>query len=212
LGWALGFVLVGGILAIKMATVAAALATCAACTTTGRYDPKYFAPLPIASDKVLAGRALIQMTAEDEAYVFSGRPTTVVGSAGTLVLPLGQMTREAALNVFGAVFRGGSEAATAVPPARKGFAVIVSPRVERFSYAYGFGELRPALAISVAVLDPEGRTLLDRRTYESTGSAAVSREQPVESISRTMQLLVQSLMLRAATDARARLVEAPSGG
>jgi hypothetical protein len=194
-------------LAIKMAAVTATLAMFMGCTTTGRYDPTYFAPLPIASDKVLAGRALIQMTAEDEAFVFSGHPTTVVGSAGTLVLPLGQMTREAALNVFGALFRGGAEAATAVPPAREGYAMIVSPRVERFSYAYGMGEFRPALAISVAVLDSDGRTLLDGRTYESAASAAVTREQPVESISRTMQLVVQSLMLRAAAVARTRLVE-----
>jgi hypothetical protein len=197
-------------LEIKKATVAAALAICAACTTTGRYDPKYFAPLPIAPDKVLAGRALIQMTAEDEAFVFSGHPTTVVGSAGTLVLPLGQMTREAALNVFGALFRGGAEAATAVPPAREGYAVIVSPRVERFSYAVGIGEVRPALAISVAVLDPEGRALLDRRTYESAGSAAATSERPVESLSRAMHLVVQALMLRAAADVRARLVEVPT--
>lgn len=190
-----------------MRTAAAALALCAACTTTGRYDPKYFAPLPIASDKKVDGRALIEMSGEDEAFVFSGRPTTIVGSAGTLVLPLGQITREAALNVFGALFTGGAEAATAVPPAQGGHAVIVSPRVERFSYSYGIGEFRPVLAISVAALDPEGRTLLDRRTYESAGSAAVPTEQPVEFLSRTTQLAVQSLMLRAATDVRARLAE-----
>jgi len=88
-------------LAIRTATVAAALALCAACTATVRFDSKHFAPLPIASDKVLAGKTLIQMTGEDEAFVFTGRPTTFIGSAGTLVLPLGQITREAALYVFG---------------------------------------------------------------------------------------------------------------
>jgi hypothetical protein len=174
---------------------------------TVRYDPKPFAPLPIASDKVMAGRALIQMTAEDEALVFTGRPTTFVGSAGTLVLPLGQITREAALNVFGALFIGGAEAASTVPAARGGYAVIVSPRVERFSYGYGIREFRPVLAISVAVLDSEGKILIERRSYELAASAAVTQEQPVESMSQTTRLVAQSLMLRAAADVRTRLVE-----
>lgn len=192
----------------KMAIVAVSLAVCAACTTTGTYDARFFAPLPIASEKKLDGRALIQMTAEDGAYVFSGRPTSFVGSAMTVALPLGQMTREASLNVFGTLFRGGAEAKPfgSVPP---GYQVVVSPRIERFSHSYGIGDFRPAIAISVSVLDPEGRSL-DRRTYEFSGSAStpLPRETQAEYTSRAVQVIIQSLLVRAAADVRARLVEA----
>lgn len=194
----------------NLARLAAALSVCAACTTTGRYDPKFFAPLPIAPDKRLDGRALVLMTPEDDTYVFSGRPTSVVGSAGTLVVPLGQITREAALNVFGALFRGGAEAATTRPDPGT-YRVIVSPHVERFSYSYGFTEFRPVAAVSVSVLDPDGRRL-DRRTYESA-HARVSVPSPLKDpggfVGQATQAVVQSLMIQAAADVRRTLLAEP---
>jgi hypothetical protein len=192
----------------------AALLLLAGCVTMGRYDPEYFAAWPISPEMKLEGRALIRTAPEEDAFVYSGRPVTFTGSAITLRLPLGVATREAAVRVFGDLFRGGA-AASSDGGETAGYRVVISPRVTGFRHACRWSLFAPrvfTVSVAVAVQDGEGHDVL-ARTYDS-GEVAVDnvavRKREAEAVSRTVQMALQALMLRAAADVKAALEGAPA--
>lgn len=185
---------------------ALALVAAAACTVVGKYEPERFADWRIAADMKLAGCAAVRTAPEDDALVYRGRPSGVVGSAVTLEVPLGKITREAARRVFGDLFLGGAVAAP-VSPGEAPCAVAITPRATRFEWSYpGLGT--PLLEVSVAVLarDASGRVLVER-SYDS-GPVRGEATGGARAVVAATHVALQALMLRAAEDLRAQLVPA----
>jgi hypothetical protein len=200
----------------RTAMALGALVLLAGCTHVGRYEPEHFATWRIAQDKKLEGRALVLTTAKDDAYVWSGRPTGVVGSAMTLTLPLGVLAREAAKRVFGDLFLGGADASSDATHL-EGYRAVVSPRITEFRHSYPWssiftqsGEL--ALSVHVALLDARGAVAFEK-TYES-GFEVAGRPGVAagEAISQAAHVAAQALMLRAATDVREQLAPEAAPG
>ena len=189
------------------------------CTTVGRYEPKHFAEWRIAADKKLDGRALVLTTPEEDAYVWSGRPTGFVGSAITLTIPFGVLARESATRVFGDLFTGGA-AASNEPSHVSDYRAVISPRVIAFQHRYTWSSLFTqssefSLSARVSLLDAHGAARFEK-TYDSGRLEVPGREDlpAAESLVRAVHIAIQDLMLQAAADVRAELVRstpAPAG-
>ncbi|UCC55414.1 MAG: hypothetical protein JSU75_08555, partial [Gammaproteobacteria bacterium] len=77
---------------------------------------------------------LIFMTEEQGKWVYSGHPTSFTGSATTLTVPLGNITKQVALIVFSRYFDQ-VDAANNMEQSLH-YRVVVKPDVQHFEYAY----------------------------------------------------------------------------
>jgi hypothetical protein len=117
----------------RLLTFAVTVLVLAGCAMTSSYNQSYLAaarrPVAVQAD----GKALIVTTPEDDAYVYTGHPTSFTGSATTLTLPLGAIVKESATAAFADAFKGGVDAGNAIKDADR-YAVIVAPKLASFSY------------------------------------------------------------------------------
>ena len=102
------------------------------CAMTSTFNPGYLAAARRPVAEQADGKALIVTTPQDDAYVYTGHPTSFTGAATTLTLPLGSIVKETATAAFADRFKGGAEAAGAITNADS-YAVIVAPRLTSFS-------------------------------------------------------------------------------
>lgn len=192
----------------------ASLALLAGCSTVhGVYDPRRFADWPIDPAKKLDGCVTILTTPQEDAFVWRGKPTGFVSSAYTLEVPLGMITREAAVRVLGDLFRGGAVKVSGggAPSACR---VVVAPRPTRFAWtAYMFS--RPAFELSVQVdaTSAAGATVLSKLYESGRWRAGAPGEQDAPSVTASAHVVLQQVMLRAAADLKAELERArpPAG-
>lgn len=73
------------------------------CTHDMEYKPKYLGTPVFDQVHKFDGKCAIYTTSRDDSYVFQGYPSSVYGSAETLKIPLGLITKNAAVRVFDAV-------------------------------------------------------------------------------------------------------------
>jgi hypothetical protein len=195
-----------------------ALTVLAACAHTGAYDPADLAAARRPAATSAPGKALVYTTAEEDAHVFTGPPTSFTGSATKLTLPLGVIARESARAAFADQFAAGADL-TSEPRALEGYAVRVHPRVVDFSYEYnqlknlGFA-ITPTVrtTVLVQVLDEAGAVRWER-SYPSgdvEDSAYMIDTAPGARITRTAHRALYQVMARAAEDI-AREVVGPPG-
>jgi hypothetical protein len=180
----------------------------AGCTFNGGYNPSYVSAQPMALG--IAGKSLVVLETGDANWTYSGKPTSFTGSATKLTLPLGEITRQVALKVFGAAFRDGADSRnTAVDIA--GYRLVVKPKIARFSYAYnqlknfGFAVTpQVELDLHVALVSPDGKTLLDKNYASglSEGDTYVLSGQPAEKVNQILHQTLFRLMTDAALDAK----------
>jgi hypothetical protein len=200
---------------IAAIALACALAGCAA---TGSFRPDYLSaarrPPSVHSD----GRVLLVTSAADDAYVFTGHPTSFSGRATSLTLPLGVIARETAAAAFADTFGSGVDLSGGVKdPAR--YVVIVAPRVLDFSYS--FNQLKHAglavtptavVSVEVRVLEPHGATRW-QRNYSSgpvEGPAYVLAAAPGDEINRLAHQALYGLFARAADDVVHEVLSIPA--
>ena len=86
---------------LTITVLAALLGGCAPIAT---YNAAYITPPSTPEAAKLPGKALIYTTKADDDTPWAGRPTSFTGSATTLTIPLGLITREIAATVFGDSF------------------------------------------------------------------------------------------------------------
>ncbi len=149
--------------------MASALAGCGI-TRTVRTDPALFTPVHVEPADALDGRALVLTTPADDAQVVAAEVYRYhdAGLRLTLKAPLGAMAREAALRVFGQVFRGGADVSSDPAIALAPYRVVLTPRVRGAAYrAIGSAVeiFQVELALDVAVRSGTGAPLLSR-TYD----------------------------------------------
>jgi hypothetical protein len=183
-----------------------------ACAYVGTYHPSAFDGFTSA-DPPLQGKVLIYSTAKDDAYVYTGHPTSWAGSANTLTLPLGEITRHAAEAAFGSQFSGGFDSANTLDaPGAHDF--VIYTRV--LDYRYGFNVYsgytsapNVQVRISVEVLG-HGRSLLFKRQYDSgqvDGSTTYFIDlHPGEHISETTHTALLQVLMKAMEDMRSEKV------
>ncbi len=183
----------------------------AGCAFNAGYNPAY---LPQEAQKLgLHGKSLVVLSTADAGWSYTGNPTSFTGSGTTLTLPIGEITKQVALRVFGAAFQDGADFANDVTGAEK-YRLIVKPKVNKFTYAYnqlknlGFA-ITPTVDIElhVMLLAPDGATLLDKTygTGPTEGASYMVSGQPAEKINQILHQHLFKLMTDAAQDAKAAL-------
>ncbi len=186
----------------------AALLLVSGCTYPLKYDPAYLAAARRPVETQIDGKALIYTTPQEDAYVFSGHPTSFTGSGTTAELPLGVIVREAARAAFADVFRGGADESNSLDGAQ-GYRVVVRPHSTQYEYQYnqlknlGFA-ITPivAMQLDVLVVDAAGATIW-QRTYASgevTAPSYMINMKPEEAIDKVTHKAAYDLMARAAGD------------
>jgi len=192
----------------RLLSLAIAMLVLAGCAMTSTYNQSYLAaarrPVAVQAD----GKALIVTSPEDDAYVYTGRPTSFSGSATTLTLPLGAIVKESATAAFADALKGGADASNAIKDADR-YTVIVAPKLASFSYEYnqlkniGFAITPTAsVVVDVRILDAEGATRW-QRSYTSgpvEGPAYMLNTSPQEEISKVAHKALYDLFSAAAAD------------
>lgn len=176
------------------------------CTMATGYRPDYVQARAVSAEERIQGKALLVTSTEEDEYVFSGHPTSFTGSASTLSVPLGFMTRQIAETVFGEVCTEGVDHAAA---AASGYAVIVRPRVTLFEFGYpqlknlGFAITPEArVDLNVKLLGSDGQPLLDKDYSTGTreGKSYMLSGSPQERTSKLAHQGIYDLMREAAAD------------
>jgi hypothetical protein len=185
----------------------------AACSHVAVYNPTYLPAAPPEARERLEGKVLVYTDSADDNYVFSGPPTSFTGGATKLSLPLGQITREVAIQVLGGYFQDGAEGSNR-PENLAGYRAVVKPKVASFSYQYnqlknlGFA-ITPTvvLDLDVDLVDENGKTIHSKRYSSGTveGSAYFVSGEPGERINQLAHETMHKLMDAAAGDIKAVL-------
>jgi hypothetical protein len=191
----------------------------AGCSSTSSYNASYLAAARRPATVVSDGKVLIVTTQQDDAYVYTGNPTSFAGSATVLTLPLGSIVRETAAAAFTEIFKGGVDVSNhVIDPAR--YVVIVAPKLVAYSYEYnqwknaGLAVTPTAIVnVDVRVLDAKGATRW-QRTYASgpvEGPAYMLNTSPGEEISKVTHKALYDLFSKAATEVVREVLAVPSG-
>jgi hypothetical protein len=183
------------------------------CTFNVGYNPSYLPTEPMKMG--INGKSLVVLSDADAQWTYSGHPTSFTASGSTLTLPLGEITKQVALKVFGAAFKDGTDFRNNADNVT-GYRLIVRPKVNKFTYAYnqlknlGFA-ITPTIDMDlhVVLLSPEGKTLLDKIYYGGPveGASYVMSGQPQEKINQILHQTLFKYMTDAALDAKKALGE-----
>ncbi len=179
------------------------------CSTVTNYNPAHIPDTQISSTKKITGKALIYTEKEDDAYIYTGSPTSLTGSGTTLSMELGNMTKQIARKVFSEYFTEGATTSNSYD-SENTYTLIVKPKVSSFTYEYnqlknlGFA-ITPQLQmnLNVCLLKSDG-TIYFEKDYASEiisgGSYMIALESPGEKINRAAHITLHELMVKAAEE------------
>lgn len=195
--------------------VLASILTCAGCAFNAGYNPSYLPAQPMALG--ISGKSLVIMEATDAQWTFSGNPTSFTGGGTTLTIPLGEITKQVALKVFGAAFIDGADFRD-----KRGdlaaYRIAVQPKVGQFTYAYnqlknlGFAVTpQVTLQLNIVLYAPGGSKVLEKQFSSGTvdGDTYMLSGQPAEKVNQLLHQVLFKLMTDAAMEAKAALEKAP---
>ena len=182
--------------------------TLAGCSFNSGYNPSYLPAQAMALG--ISGKSLVVLDTVDANWTIKSSPTSFTGSATSLTVPMGEITRQIALKVFGSAFKDGADFRNASGDT-SGYRLVIKPKVNKFTYAYnqlknlGFA-ITPQvdLELHVTLIGPDGKTLLDK-DYKSgltEGDTYVISGQPAEKVSQILHQTLFKLMTDAALDAK----------
>jgi hypothetical protein len=190
-----------------------AVALLAGCSHTATYNSAYLsAPPPAASDR-MDGKVMIYTEKTDDGYVFTGKPTSFTGGGTTLSEPLGQITREVAVYVYGRHFKDGADASNKLENL-SGYRAVVRPRL--LSYVYEYNQLQNlgfaitpgvTLEIETQLLDQSGKTVFSKKYASglSQGHTYMVSGEPGERINQLTHETMYKLMEQSALDMKEML-------
>lgn len=193
---------------LRTLTLALAVGIFAGCAWTGAYNPSYLAAARRPATATVDGRVLVVTSAQDDAYSFTGAPTSFSGGGTKLTMPLGAIVREAAIAAFADTFKGGAEAAATITNGER-YALIVEPRLLSYSYEYnqlknvGFAITPTAVvSVDVRVVDAAGVTRWQRQYAPGPveGPAYILNTSPQDEISKVTHKALYDVFAKAAAD------------
>jgi len=185
-----------------------------ACSYNAGFNSTYLPPEGITTK--INERVLIVMSEQEQEWVYSGNPTSFTGGATTLTIPLGNITKQIAIEVFSRHFRSADSAKGL--PTDSTYRIAVNPRVSHFEYAYnqlknlGFAitpEIK--LDLDVKMFDSLGKQVM-QKTYSAglrSGESYMVSGSPAEKINQTLHRALFELMENAAVDAVGALNSLP---
>jgi hypothetical protein len=178
------------------------------CAFNAGYNPAYVSAQPLALG--IPGKSLVVLDVNDAEWIYASKPTSFSGGATTLTLPLGEITKQIALKVFGTAFKDGADFRNAAGDSAA-YRAVIKPKINKFTYAYnqlknlGFA-VTPQVDIELHVvfLGADGKTLLDK-AYSSglvDGDSYMLSGQPAEKVNQLLHPTLFKLMTDAALEAQ----------
>lgn len=180
------------------------------CAPVATYNPAYISHAKFAEAEKLNGRILIYTEKTDDDVPYMGKPTSFTGSGTTLTIPLGMITREIAVIVFGDLFLGGAERSNSLTNLTS-YRLVLKPKIINFSYEYnqlknlGFAITPTVIAtLDVSLLDGKGTASWTRSYFSGTveTDAYIVSGAPGEEIGKAAHKAIYDLMLKAVKDIR----------
>lgn len=181
------------------------------CAFNAGYNPTYFPPKAVTLG--IKGKGLVVISESDASWSYSGSPKSFTGGGTTLTLPLGEITKQAALIVFGAAFADGVDYRT-TPGDTAPYRMVIKPRVAQMQYAYnqlknlGFAVTpQVEMDLSVTLTDGSGKVLLEQ-VFKSgllDGDSYFVSGQPAEKVNKLVHVALFRLMSDAAAEAKKRM-------
>ncbi len=180
------------------------------CAHTASFNQSYLAAARHPAAETASGKVLVKTSEQDDAYVYSGHPTSFTGHGTTLTIPLGKIAKEASQAAFSDVFTGGADLSNELKSASD-YRVIVTPKIVEFTYEYnqlkniGFA-ITPTVTVKLKVqlLDVNGNSKWER-DYDSgavEGPSYMLDTSPQERISKLAHKALYEQLTRAASDIR----------
>lgn len=190
-----------------------------ACVHELAYNPAYVPPE--RPSFIAKGALLIVLPDEQETFEYESGPASEVGNFETLLIPVGEIVRDIAMDVFGSCFADGlifaDDRAIDEP-----YVIALEGNLQSLLYRYtriidaGFDEENPSvwlvpqvdIAFDVRAYDRRGDRVLDK-VYESgivSGEAYQTALRPTERINATLHATLHRLMLDVALDLRQLLI------
>lgn len=185
------------------------------CAFNAGYNPSYLPAQPMALG--ITGKSAVVMEATDAQWTFTGGPTSFTGGGTKLTLPLGEITKQVALKVFGAAFASGVDFRDK-PTDLGAYRLVVQPKVGQFTYAYnqlknlGFAVTpQVTMHLNVTLLGPDGKKLHEKQYSSGTvdGDTYLLSGQPAEKVNQLLHQVLFKLMTDAALEAKTLLEKPP---
>lgn len=189
------------------------LLLCAGCAHEIAFDPDY---VPPERPAFVADGALLIVVREDQSeFTYEGPPDSEVGDFTTMTIPMADIVREIAVDVFGSCFGQG----VIFAPSRdvdQDYVLALEANLDDFFYRYsrefdrGFSETDPLvwivpeveISFDVDVFDSRGTRVLSK-TYDSgiqAGDRYIVTSRHEERINRVLHATLHALMTQAAND------------
>jgi hypothetical protein len=199
---------------ILLFSAMAAALFCSGCSFNAGYNPSY---LPAKAMPLgISGKSAVVMESTDAQWVFSGGPSSFTGGGTTLSVPIGEITKQVALKVFGAACTDGADFREKAQNL-SAYRVVVQPKVGQFTYAYnqlknlGFAVTpQVTVQLNVVLLAPDGSKLLEKQFSSGTvdGDTYMLSGQPAEKVNQLLHQVLFKLMTDAAMEAKGLLEKA----
>lgn len=181
---------------------------CVGCKTVD-YDPNY---TRFATTNIVAkyhGELLLFTTSSDDKFIFHGHPDSLTGTAWNLSVPLGEMSKKIAGDIYGHLFEGGYEFGDK-SDTKKQFAAIIYPQIEDFSWRMnqaknlGFA-ITPQvkMTLNLQLLSEDKSSVIFQRQYESgwiDGNSYLISVTPFESVNAAIHKTIANLMVDSIRD------------
>jgi S1-C subfamily serine protease len=181
----------------------------AGCKTVA-YNPTYTRPVAINIVPRYQGKLLLFTTPSDDKFVFHGHPKSVTGVAWNLKVPLGEMSKKMAGDIYGHLFEAGYEFGHEIDTNNNRFVVILHPQIEDFAWRMnqakniGFA-ITPQvkMTLNLQLLSADKNTVILQRQYESgwvNGNSYLINITPFESVNAAIHETMASLMVDSIRD------------
>lgn len=175
------------------------------CSYKGGYNPSYVQEMKTSTlSKNSSTKVAVLTTKEQDNKVIVQKPTSFTGSATTLEIPIGAITRELTYEYFAQFYSNINR----IDELSSNYNIIISPSVTHFEYEYdqlsnlGFA-ITPKLSCSLTVQVYKKKTLVLSKVYESgvkSADAYMVSGQPGERINRLLHQTLFQLLSQVQND------------
>lgn len=191
---------------IRPALLGLVVVLLSSCSYKVGFDASYLPPAVVAGKH--AGKVLVLMSPQEQEWIYEGNPTSFTGGGTTLTAPLGNITKQVAIEVFSRHFDT-VDTAEALPEDGQ-YIIVANPRIRHFEYAYnqlknlGFA-ITPQIKVEldVTLFDNKNNKLMEK-TYTSglqAGESYMISISPEEKVNQALHKALFAQMTLAAQDA-----------
>ncbi len=191
------------------------LVTSCSYSTSLRYD--YFPPSErLAESEKLQGSGLIVMSPSEETYIYEDNPASFTGSANTVSIEIGQITKSASLKIFNELFSEGAYFVNNPNDFNGSYILSIEPISLINNYKFdqlsnlGFAITpKVSIEVKVKVLNKDGEILFNQNysVNDKSQEAYFFSGNPDEKVNELVHKEVYNMLKQSFNEIRRDLIE-----